>query len=67
MALNQGLSAASRILPIIDQKNSINDSDSASPIKIDKSDIEFTNVIFAYEVNEGVTLNSVNLNFKGVK
>ena len=64
MVLNQGLSAASRILPIIDQKNSINDSDSASPIKIDKSDIEFTNVIFAYEVNEGVTLNSVNLNFK---
>ena len=67
MVLNQGLSAASRILPIIDQKNSINDSDSASPIKIDKSDIEFTNVIFAYEVNEGVTLNSVNLNFKGGK
>ena len=67
MVLNQGLSAASRILPIIDQKNSINDSESAYPIKIDKSDIEFSNVIFAYEVKEGVTLNSVNLNFKGGK
>ncbi len=67
MVLNQGLSAAARILPIIDQKNSIYDSDNAYPIKIDKSDIKFSNVNFAYEVKENVTLNSINLNFKGGK
>ena len=67
MVLNQGLSAASRILPIIDQKNNINDYKSAQPIKIVKSDIKFTNVIFSYEVKEETTLNSINLNFDGGK
>jgi len=67
MVLNQGLSAASRILPIIDQKNNINDSDSADPIKIDKSNIKFSNVNFAYEAKEGITLNSINLDFNGGK
>ena len=36
MVLNQGLSAASRIIPIIDQKNKINDSSDAKDIKIKK-------------------------------
>ena len=67
MVLNQGLSAASRILPIIDQKNNINDDDKAYPIKIEKSEIKFSNVNFAYEVKEGLTLNSINLNFNGGK
>ena len=30
MVINQGLSAASRILPIIDQKNTIKDSDNCN-------------------------------------
>ena len=34
MVINQGLSAASRILPIIDQKNEIKDKKNAKPIKI---------------------------------
>ena len=67
MVLNQGLSAASRILPIIDQKNNINDYKSAQPIKIVQSDIKFTNVIFSYDVKEETTLNSINLNFDGGK
>ena len=67
MVLNQGLSAASRILPIIDQKNSIHDSFDARPVYIKNSNINFQNVNFSYEINEGKTLNSINLNFEGGK
>ncbi len=67
MILNQGLSAASRILPIIDQKNKINDAHDANDIKIKNSDIIFKDVNFAYEVDESTTLKSVNLEFKGGK
>ena len=67
MVLNQGLSAASRILPIIDQKNNINDTANAKPIEIKNSNIRFIDADFAYDVEEGKTLNSINLEFKGGK
>ena len=67
MNLNQGLSAASRILPIIDQKNEISDTKESKPIKIINSEINFKNVSFAYDTDEGITLQSINLNFKGGK
>ena len=67
MVLNQGLSAASRILPIIDQKNLIKDSEHAEPIILKNSEIEFKNINFAYDINEGKTLESVNLILKGGK
>ena len=53
MNLNQGLSAASRILPIIDQENKIKDNKDSKPIKIINSEIKFKNVKFAYEFDEG--------------
>ena len=67
MVLNQGLSAAARILPIIDQKNNINDSVSANILKINKANINFKNLNFAYEIDESETLKSVNLEFEGGK
>jgi len=67
MVLNQGLSAASRILPIIDQKNSINDSSNARPIEIIDSDIKFKDVEFSYKKDEGTTLSSISLDFRGGK
>ena len=67
MVLNQGLSAASRIIPIIDQKNMINNSSDAKDIKIENSDIEFKDINFSYEVKGEQTLNSINLQFKGKK
>ena len=67
MVLNQGLSAASRILPIIDQENNITDPEEAKPIQIKNSDIKFKDINFAYEVDEGKTLKSINLEFKGGK
>ena len=67
MVINQGLSAASRILPIIDQKNTIKNSTTATPLTIEDSKINFNNINFSYEVNEGPTLQSINLEFKGGK
>ena len=65
MVINQGLSAASRIIPIIDQKNEIRDSDSAKPLIIKNANISFNNLDFSYEAEEGKTLYSVNLKFEG--
>ena len=67
MILNQGLSSASRILPIIDQENEIKDIDEAKTIKIISSEIKFKDVNFSYEAEEGKTLNSINAHFKGGK
>ena len=67
MTLNQGVSAASRILPIIDQKNVIKESLNAKSIQIKKSNIEFKNVNFSYNVEENITLDSINLKFMGGK
>jgi len=67
MVINQGLSAASRIIPIIDQKNGIKNSDNAKPLIIKNANINFDNLDFSYEVEEGKTLVSVNLEFKGGK
>ena len=41
MVINQGLSAASRILPIIDHKNNINDAINAKPLVLKNGDISF--------------------------
>ena len=67
LALKQGLSAASRIIPIIDQKNKITDNDNAKSIKITNADIKFKNLNFSYEVEEEQILKSINLEFKGGK
>ncbi len=67
MVLKQGLSAGSRILPIIDQKNNIADSSHAKPIQVKKSNIKFQNVNFSYEKDEVQTLYSINLEFEGGK
>ena len=67
MIINSGLSAASRILPIIDQKNLIKNLESAKPLEIKNADINFSYVNFSYNDNEGPTLQSINLEFKGGK
>ena len=67
MVLNQGLSAASRILPIIDQKNNIFDSSKAKEIEVKNSNIMFKEVNFSYETKERKTLDLINLRFEGGK
>ena len=65
MVLNQGLSAASRILPIIDNKNKINDSDISENLKVEKAKINFKNVKFSYNEEENKVLDHLNLEFEG--
>ena len=67
MVINQGLSAASRILPIIDQKNNIIDANDAKDIIVNKAKINFINLNFSYEIQEEKTLKSINLEFEGGK
>ena len=66
MVAKQGLSAASRILPIIDQKNKINDIENAQNLRVSSASIEFKDVNFSYEKDDE-TLKSINLKFDGGK
>ena len=67
MVVNQGLSAAKRILPIVDTVYLIKDKNNAQTIKIKKSNIDFKNVFFNYDSNEKNVLKNINLNFEGGK
>jgi subfamily B ATP-binding cassette protein MsbA len=67
MIVNQGLSAASRIIPIIDQKNIINNAENAKELRINTANVNFKNLNFSYEASEGKTLKSINLEFEGGK
>ena len=68
ITINQGLAAASRILPIIDEKSKLIENGDDLEIEISKGDIEFKNVFFKYdEERTGDTLNSVSLKILGGK
>ncbi|MDC1272888.1 ABC transporter ATP-binding protein/permease [Pelagibacteraceae bacterium] len=67
MTLKQGLSAANRILPIIDNQNNIADQEGARDINITNSEIKFNNINFRYNANEKNILTNVNLNITGGK
>ena len=67
MVINQGLSASARILPIVDNKNLINDIDEAQELIVNKGNIVFEDISFAYEKNEGEVLQKINLEFMGGK
>tara|TARA_B100001996_G_scaffold359080_1_gene324079 strand:- start:345 stop:1313 length:969 start_codon:yes stop_codon:yes gene_type:complete len=65
--INQGLSAAGRILPVVDTKNSIKNSENAKDININNANINFKDVIFSYKKSDGDVLKSINLDFEGGK
>jgi len=67
MVLNQGISAAARILPIIDNKTKIKDVESANTLNISLGTINFKDVNFFYDQDEGKVLEKVNLEFSGGK
>jgi subfamily B ATP-binding cassette protein MsbA len=67
MSINQGLSAAKRILPIIDMKNEIDEKKDAVNLEIKIGNIEFKNVNFKYKNTEKNVLNSINLKIIGGK
>ena len=65
MAINQGLSAAKRIIPLIEQENNIKEKSNASSLKVTRGEINFKNISFKYNNEERVVLNSINLNIIG--
>ena len=65
--VNQGLSAAGRILPVIDTKNLIKDSENAKQINIKNANIKFKDVLFSYKKSDGDVLKKIDLNFDGGK
>ena len=67
MVVNQGFSAATRILPIVDTENIIKDKTNATDLNINKGNIEIKNLYFKYDVNENNVLKNITLNFEGGK
>ncbi len=67
MVINQGIAAASRILPIVDTVNKIKNIENAKELKITEGTINFKNIFFNYDSNEKSVLNNVNLEFQGGK
>ena len=67
MVLNQGLSAASRILPIIDNENKIYDIENAKDLDLKEAKINFENIKFSYDKEEDKVLDNISLEFTGGK
>jgi len=68
ITISQGLSAAKRILPVIDEKSELLQNKDSSEIKVDSGNIEFKNVSFKYEKEKEIkTLNSVSIKMLGGK
>jgi len=67
MVLKQGLSAANRILPIIDNQNKIADHEDSQNINITHSGIRFNNINFRYNTEEKNVLSNVSLDIVGGK
>ena len=67
MAVNQGLSAARRILPIIDNVNEIQDIHNANELSVKSANIKFENVNFRYDKENDIVLNNINLDINGGK
>ena len=65
MAINQGLSAAKRIIPLIEQENNIKEKPNALSLKTTKGEINFKNISFKYNNEEREVLKSINLNIVG--
>ena len=67
LTLNQGISSAIRILPIIDHQNVIQNKDNAKPLLLTDAKIEFKDVNFWYNQDEDQILNKINIVFEGGK
>ena len=68
VGVGQGMSAAKRILPIIDNKNLIDPNEDKSIIDFKNGDIEFKDISFNYSSNqENKVLNKINIKINGKK
>ena len=67
IAVQQGISGARRVLPVIDDKPEISEKKDSKQLIIEKGQVSFVNVNFKYSTNENQILNSINLNIPGEK
>ncbi len=68
ISIGQGLSAANRIIPIIDIKNEINLNEKSNNLKLIEGTITFDNVSFYYQSNnENKVLKDINIQLNGGK
>jgi len=67
LAVNQGLSAAKRILPVIDNERKIFDAPDSDDLNLTEGNVEFKNINFKYSSKETQVLNSINIMIKGGK
>ena len=67
LSVSTGLSAAKRIIPIIDTKNEIIESDTQKKLDIKNCNIKFENCEFKYGASENIILSNLNLNIAGGK
>ncbi len=68
VSFGQGLSAGKRILPIIDQSNTILINESGNLLKIKDGSIKFENINFSYKSNlRNIVLKNINIDITGKK
>ena len=65
IGISQGISAARRILPIIDIKNEIEEDKSSKNLEVLSGNIHFRNVSFSYKNTDESVLRSLNLKIIG--
>ena len=67
ITIDQGLVAATSILPTLDEKSKLIENEDDSELQITNGNIEFKNVKFHYENERKNILNSIDLNMLGGK
>ena len=67
ITIQQGLSAAKRILPIIDTKNEITDENVSNKLNLNNCEIKFKNCNFKYSKSDNLVLKNLNLIMPGGK
>ncbi len=67
IVIQQGLSGAKRVLPIVDDVNEIKDSDKSTDLDVKEGKITFNGVSFDYDKNDNKILKSIDLNIPGKK
>ena len=67
ISIQQGISGAKRVLPIIDDVPQVKEKINAESLNMNEGAISFENICFKYPNTEKEILKSINLNFSGGK
>ena len=67
ISIQQGLSGARRVLPIIDDTPTVKENESSKELIVNDAQIQFKNIKFEYYQDQKGILKSINLNIPGKK